>query len=120
MERVTITLYQFDELSEKAKQKAIFEHREFLLTTMQPEDFISGDPQYDTPVLLQKSYNAQFAYYCENDEPIVESIEINDYWFFHDGTLADVTTYTAGPNKGKSIFTFHGETDVFIAGGDTQ
>lgn len=116
---VSVTLFQFSELSEPAQRKAIEDHREFLLSIMRPEDFISGDPEYDTPVLLQKAYNAQFAYYCESDESITESIEANEYWFFTDGTLADVVTYTAGPKKGKSVFTFHGETDVFYLGGVT-
>ena len=49
MYNFNINLYTFAELSANAKAKAIEEHRRFLLDDMQPEDFISGDPEYDTP-----------------------------------------------------------------------
>lgn len=115
MKHVTITLYQFEELPEKSRQKAIDDHRIFLLETMHPNDFISGDPTYDTPEELQKAYDSEYEYFLLNDDSIIENIEANEYWFFHDGTLANVTTYTAGPNAGKSVFTHHGETDTFYA-----
>ena len=108
-----IHLYQFDELQERAQQKAIQDHREFLLSTMQPSDFISGCPEYDTPEELQKQYESEYEYYLFNDEPITESIEINEYYYFFDGTLANVTHYTGGPRAGKLLINIHGETDLF-------
>ena len=116
MIQTTIHLYQFHELSEKAQQKAIFEHREFLLSTMHPNDFISGCPEYDTPEQLQKAYNAEFEYYAMNDEPITDSITANEYYFFFDGTMAHTTHYTRGPRAGKIYVEIHGETDVITPG----
>ena len=51
---ITINLYSLEELSESAKSRAIDEHRQFLLSTMSPSDFISGDEKYDTPEELHK------------------------------------------------------------------
>lgn len=95
MKKVTINLYSFDELNEDAKQKAIDDHRNFELSIMDENDFISGDPEFDTPEKLSEAYNAEYSYLEENDEPIIESIKANDYLFFSDGSLADCVTYTA-------------------------
>jgi hypothetical protein len=82
-----IYVYKFEELEEHAKNKAIYEHRNFLLSIMTPNDFISGDPQYDTEEELQKAYESEYNYYLFEDEPIIESIECNDYNFTSDGEL---------------------------------
>ena len=50
-----IGIYKFDELNPDAREKAIFDHRCFLLSIMQPNDFISGCPEYDTEEELQKT-----------------------------------------------------------------
>jgi len=113
MKTVSIHLFKFEELNEKAQEKAVSDHRYFLIDTMRPDDFISGDPEWDTPEKLFETYRAEYNYYLMHDEPIIDSIQANDYWFFHDGALANCTTYTGGPNKGKTIFTLHGETDTF-------
>jgi mRNA-degrading endonuclease HigB of HigAB toxin-antitoxin module len=96
---INLNLYSFSELSNKAKQNAIEQHRIFELSVMQPETFISGDAEYDTPEELQKVYNAEYNYYSENDEPIIENIEANDYLFFGNGELASCTTYTGKHEK---------------------
>ena len=114
MLNVSVTLYKFEELSDKAQQRAIQEHRAFLLTIMHPDDFISGDPEYDTPEELQSAYEAEYEYYLSNDDPIIESIECNGYYFFCDGTLANTTTYVCGPNAGRILVDIHGETDLLI------
>ena len=88
---IDLNLYSIDELSGNAKQKAIEDHRTFLLYDMRPEDFISGDPTYDTPDELEKAYNSEYEYYSMNDEPIIDSIQANDYLFFIDGSMANVT-----------------------------
>ena len=90
---VEISLYKFNELSEVARERAIEEHRSFLLEIMQPNDFISGDEEYDTEEQLQDTYEREYEYISMNDEPVIESIEANDYFFFSDGELADCTTY---------------------------
>lgn len=106
---ITIKLYSFSELNEKAKRKAIEEHREFELSIMEPDDFISGIAEYDTPEELQKSYKEQYDYYLMNDEPIIEIIEANDYLFFENGKLAPTVRYCgAHPLSGETHFIFNG------------
>ena len=85
-----IRLYEFHELSDRGKRNAIEEHRSFLLETMEPEDFISGDPEYDTPEELEKMYCLQYDFYLLEDDPVIESIEINEYLFFSTGELANI------------------------------
>lgn len=90
---IMIKLYTLDELSEQARKKAIEEHRQFELSIMAPEDFITGDPEYDTEEEIQKAYYAEYDYYLFNDEPIIEAIEANGYYFYENGEQAHVTSY---------------------------
>lgn len=85
-----IDLYTIDELKGKSRNKAIEEHRQFLLSIMQPTDFISGIKGYDTTESLNAQYQSEYEYCSFNDEPVIESIYCNDYLFFNDGTLANV------------------------------
>ena len=87
-----VVIYQFKELCLSAREKAIEEHRQFLLEVMDKEDFISGEEEHDTEEELQKVYESEFEYYEENDEPIIESIEMNDYYFYENGKIANVTS----------------------------
>ena len=106
---ITIKLYSLSELSEKAKRKAIEDHREFELSTMRPEDFITGIAEYDTPEELQKTYEAQYNYYATNDEPIIGIIKANDYLFFENGELAHTIRYCGNhPFAGETHFIFKG------------
>jgi mRNA-degrading endonuclease HigB of HigAB toxin-antitoxin module len=106
---ITIKLYSFSELSEKAKRKAVEAHREFELSLMAPNDFITGIAEYDTPEELQKTYEAQYDYYLMNDEPIIENIEANDYLFFANGKLARTVRYCGEhPLSGETHFIFNG------------
>ena len=107
---VPITVYTLDELSDNARQHAIFEHRQFLLDDMSPSDFISGDPEYDTPEQLESQYESEYDYYLNNDDVIIESIECNEYLFFSDGTLANTTHYWNGhPTRGgETWIKYHG------------
>lgn len=106
---ISIKLYSFSELSEKAKEKAIADHREFELSVMQPDDFISGEAEYDTPAELQKTYEAEYDYYLMNDEPIIENIETNEYLFFENGELAHTVHYCGGHLlAGETHFIFNG------------
>jgi len=109
MKQVTINLYTFSELKEDAKQRAIEEHREFELSTMQPSHFKSGDPEYDTEAELRKAYAEEYNYFSENDEPIIEAIEANDYLFLADGDILQSVTYT---ETGITEATIGGETYV--------
>lgn len=82
-----IGIYKFNELNIGARNKAIEDERDFRLSIMRPIDFISGDPEYDTPEELQKTYEAQYAYYEANDDPIIECIEANDYDYYENGEI---------------------------------
>ncbi len=95
---VAINLYQFDELSEEAKAKAIEEHRDFLLRVTCVESFDFPDDYVSTMIEIQ-----------EKDEPIIENIRINEYIYFSTGDLAHCTTYTGKhPKSGITEFNFMG------------
>lgn len=90
---VPVTVYKLEELSDSARQYAIDEHRSFLLDEMQPSDFISGDPEYDTPEMLQEVFESEYEAYATDDDIIIESIEANEYMFFDNGKIANVCHY---------------------------
>ncbi len=90
MQKAIIKLYEIQELGEKAKRKAIEEHRTFLLSVMCKDDFITGDPAYDTPEEVEKAFAAEYSYYLLNDTPIIENIEANEYLFYKSGDLANL------------------------------
>lgn len=90
MINANIKLYSFEELGMDAKQRAIEDHRNFLLSVMNYADFISGDPKYDTPEELQKAYDSEYNYILKEDTGVIESIAINDYMFFNNGVMAHV------------------------------
>ena len=92
---ITIKLYLFSELNEKAKKRAIEEQREFELKIIELNDFEKGIAEYD--------------YYATNDEPIIEAIESNDYLFFENGELAHTVRYCGNhPLAGETHFIFNG------------
>lgn len=98
---VSINVYSLDELNDNARRHAIEEHRQFLLNEMSPADFISGDPEYDTPEQLQEQYESEYEYYEDNDDVIIESIKCNEYLFFADGSIANTTHYWSNhPTRG--------------------
>lgn len=109
-----VNIYNFNELCKSAREIAIEEHRMFLLERMDKDDFISGDEEFDTEEKLQEAYNCEYDYYLENDEPIIESIEINEYYFYEDGSMANVVEYCGNHEKaGISEFTHKGKVYTF-------
>lgn len=97
MKNVTINLYSFEELNEKARQKAISEHQSFL--DGQPEQYENEDGE-----MVEE--------YVEHTEAdAIENIEANEYIYFEDGKLAHCCTYTGKHEKaGITEFYFHGST----------
>jgi hypothetical protein len=82
MKTVTINLYSFDELSNKAKQIAIEEHNDFLRS--------EGE--------------------IRTREEVEESILINEYFFYSNGQLAPTVKYTGKHEKaGETYFLFQDE-----------
>ena len=96
--KVKINLYQFDELSEEAKEKAIEEHRQFLL-----------EATYESDYDFEGDYEARLEEIENSNEPVIECIRINEYWFFEDGELANCTTYCGKhPKSGITEFNYMG------------
>lgn len=85
-----------------------------MLDTIRP-DYIDGVTDWHDPEKMEM-YRAEYAEIEENDRVVVDSILINEYWFFYNGTLADCTTYTAGPRKGETILVFAGESHMINEG----
>lgn len=98
MKTAKINLYNFSELSEKAKQKAISEHEDFLLSIGQQEENEQGQ------------LVTVYAETMEESE-VIESIEANEYLFFADGDMAHCVTYCGKHERaGQTDFKFSGET----------
>ena len=91
MKKVEIKLYSLDELSEKAKTKAISEHYDFMCSV--------GD--YDE----SNDYIA--------NEVIAENIRANDYLYYADGGLASCVTYCGKHEKAGTTQLTIG-TDIYI------
>ena len=110
-----INLYSFHELKEIAKEKAIREHRQFMLNTLQP-DYIDGVVDWHNPEKM-RMYEDEYQYIEENNEPVIESIEVNEYTFYFDGEICWSCHYTAGEKQGITEYRIHGE--YYAVGGDT-
>lgn len=96
MKQVTINLYSFSELSKEAQQKAIYEHKEFLLQLGEESENEDGEMITEYP----DDYE---------DDCVIENIEANEYIYFEDGQLASCTTYTGEHEKsGITELKFHG------------
>ena len=96
MKTLEIKLYSFEELTKEAKQKAIDKAIEWL----------------DSEPIEYENENGEIVYeYFEHDESQAEQfIDVNDYLFFKNGTLAHTVTYCGNhPKTGRSEFFLHGE-----------
>ena len=113
MKSFTVNLCSFCELSHNAQKKAIEEHRKFILDNMCPEDFVSGDPQYDTEEALQEEYDNEYFYVLENDDYVIESIEANDYLFYESGELAWIK-YKFPNNDVREMYVHHNGVDILL------
>ena len=96
---VEVKLYNFDELSEKAKITAIMDERNFLIESL-------GQTDFDNP----KDYEQAITDYNRKDELVIECIKENDYFFYDNGEMANVTdAYHENIKK----FNFHGVEYLF-------
>ena len=73
---ITIDLYEFDELSKDAQDKAVSEHWEFII------DEHDGIMDF---------------------EEVAQNIRVNEYYFYKDGELTHTVKYN---NPGKEFFIF--------------
>ena len=95
---VNIKLYEYKELKKDAQLLAYNDHREFLLSTYQANNYDSS---------FNMTYNKYKAQLRKCD--VIESIEINEYLFFTDGTLTNTISYCGKhPRAGENIFIFKG------------
>lgn len=94
-----INLYEFKELSEEAKERAISEHYDFLRSESFEAQDENGNVSDDEG---------------PTEEEVQESIEENEYFFYENGKLAHTVKYTGGhPLTGLMVFKSKGQK-VFI------
>lgn len=97
MKTVAINLLTFAELKGAAKQKAIDDHYSFM---------VSYPPDYED----EEGKMVTIENYDPDEEEVIDSIEVNEYYFFADGNLANCTTYTGEhPRAGETILEIGGE-----------
>jgi 5'-3' exonuclease len=100
MIKIEINLYSFAELGEKAKKKAIRNHKDFMLSRAEVIEDDDGG-------LITHYYDEDDL----DDHDVIDEIEANEYLFFEDGGLAHCTTYTGKHEKaGITEFHFKGRT----------
>ena len=89
--KTEIKLYEYDELEEKAKERAFNEHKEFL-------DSLEEEFENEKGELIKE--------YVEHEkEEVEDNLRINEYLFFKDGEMADICHFTGKHEKaGKTEF----------------
>jgi len=80
MKKVTINIYEYSELNSKAKERAISEHEAFLLSIGNEFENENGEIVREYPNEIELT-------------EVIDSIEANEYLFYSDGDLANVTHY---------------------------
>ena len=100
MVTVNINLYDFKELEIQAQEEAISNHMDFL-NSMSFDD-VDNDDEGDDFYIIDNN---------EDREIVIDSILVNAYLFYKDGSLASCTTYTGKHEKaGTTEFKLGGET----------
>lgn len=95
-----INLFQFQELSDEAKTKAIEEHFYFL-------NSLGIEAENESGQMITEEYEP-------SESEVVESIEINEYFFYEDGEQAHTVTYTGKhPLSGSTVYQ-HKDQRIFI------
>lgn len=104
---VEINLYKYEELETEAKLKAFEEEKYFL--ECNPSDYETEDENRN---IIKKYDNMEKWTEKEIKEYVEDSININDYLFFENGEIANVTHYTGKHEKA-------GTTEFQIMDSDT-
>ena len=100
MKTVKINLYEFNELTEQSKEKAINE----------AIDFLNSEPT----VYEDEDGKMISEYIDHTEEDAKEFIFANEYLFFASGELANTVTYCGKhPRAGESELILNGETYQF-------
>ena len=96
MIKLNFNIYTLNEINPQAKEYAIMEHGDFLEQIGSEYEDDNGEMKID--------------YSRPTDDEIIESIEMNDYRFFHNGKFVKSCTYTGGhPKQGITEYTIEGE-----------
>lgn len=94
--QIQIELFKIDELSEEAREEAIFKHKCFL-------DSIPIDYENEHGELVNE-------YHEHTETEALENIEANEYLYLQDGELAETVLYTGKhPRAGEHIFKYQGK-----------
>ena len=97
MKTAKINLYSFEELTNEAKETAIYEALNILDSEPTEYENENGEIVYE--------------YFEHNESQAEQFIDVNDYLFFKDGTLAHTVTYFGKhPKAGQSELILNGET----------
>lgn len=95
MKKIAVNIYQLSELSEKAKERAILDHLIFL-------DSIPEECEENGEMISQ--------YIEHTTEDAIDSIQANEYHYYHNGQLANCVTYCGKhPKAGITELTLNGE-----------
>jgi hypothetical protein len=98
--KIEIKLYKYDELSGDSKEKAFDSEYQFLLENPQEYEDNEGNMQYDN---MEEWTEKDIREYVE------ECININEYLYFKNGVMADITYFTGNHEKA-------GQVELKIAG----
>jgi hypothetical protein len=88
MVTVTINLYSFNELTPIAKQKAIDEHYNFMVSY--PPDYEDENGE----MKIEEDYNP-------SEDEVIENIEVNDYYFFWYGRIGEMYKVLRQPSESR-------------------
>ncbi len=89
MRTIRIKVYKFDELNEAAKQKAIMDQVNFEIFVMD-----ENSPYYEVAMEMEKMKTPWFlteALYFDYRDSIIETIKANEYEFYKDGELLNLS-----------------------------
>ena len=87
MKTIRTKVYQFDELNETAKEKAIVNQLNFEIEIGIDED----SPYYPAVVKMDKMQTPWFlaeTLFFDYKETLIDTIKANEYYFLQDGTFA--------------------------------
>ena len=93
--KAEINLYEYGELKDGAREKAFYEHKDFL--DSQKEEY-----ENEEGVLISE-------YLEHNKEEVEESIKANEYLFFENGEIAHTIHFD---KTGTTEFYFNGKTYI--------
>ncbi len=86
MRTIRTKVFKFEELSETAKQKAIIDHVNFEIEVMD-----ENSPYYEVAMKMETPWFLTEALYFDYRNSIIETIKANEYEFYKDGELINLS-----------------------------